>query len=193
MEVPIISGEGVQVHCDSFLIQKQDRYSRGAWMISMFGAGVALQSIYASLQTGQRVKCVMPSGERIDLWLHTWNTKFHAIVKRVPGQMFQHMIVWPEIASQRSGESRFILSGVEGTDFQKMLYSFLIKRVEIPVHRSWKQWLWSLFKKEEWLTDLRSHGWLRGFYVDGYDYRLEEKVVEAVKSGEIGVPGDASS
>lgn len=191
MDVPIVKSGGVQVYTDSFLMEK-DRYSNQTWMVSLFGPGTGLQSIHAALVTSREVKCHMPSGKVLRFYLPSWNVKFHSIVKRVQGQSFRHMVIYPEIASQRSGQSKFILTGFEGTDFPHMLYSFLVKRIEVPIHKSWKQWLWSLFKNEGWMKDLHGYGRLRGFYVDGYSW-LDDRIVKAVKSGEIGVSGNGET
>jgi len=191
MNVPIIHAGGVQAYADSFLRQT-DNYNEATWMVSMFGSGVALQSIYASLLTGRAVDCFMPSGKTVTFALPTWRSKFHSIVKRIPGQVFRHMVVYPEIAMQRSGESHFVLVGMEGTDFPHMLYRYLVKRVEVPIHKSWKQWMWSLFRSEEWLHKLSGYGRLRGYVVDGY-WSLDTSITEAVRTHQLGVSNDGEA
>ena len=69
-----------------------------------------------------------------------------------------------------------------------LFYRFLDKRIAVPLHPSWMDWLWAVALKKEWAKPLKTFG-APGRFVAGYkcfvghSAQIEAEVAEGVRQG----------
>ena len=163
------------------------------YILGEHGGTVNCLSIFGAIGAVQAIAATLVSGKSIELWgkgefgkeLHKqWGkVKYRMISKRLPASKMLTMIVVVDSAmlSDDPGDFMIITKTENPVD---LLYGNLIARSEIPLHVSWKKWLWSTFVHFEWLKELPGYN-MRGFEISFNDDELAEKIEIGIRSGRI--------
>lgn len=163
------------------------------YILGEHGGTVNCLSIFGAIGAVQAIAATLVSGKSIELWgkgefgkeLHKqWGkVKYRMISKRLPASKMLTMIVVVDSAmlSDDPGDFMIITKTENPVD---LLYGNLIVRSEIPLHVSWKKWLWSTFVHFEWLKELPGYN-MRGFEISFNDDELAEKIEIGIRSGRI--------
>ncbi|MBT6503484.1 MAG: hypothetical protein HOK67_26685, partial [Deltaproteobacteria bacterium] len=63
-------------------------------------------------------------------------------------------------------------------------------RLELPLHSSWSQWLWDVFKDNDWLIPLETlAGSYKGYLIDGDPGALKGFITSAIVNHQPAVIG----
>lgn len=161
------------------------------WFISMLGSQQSVRALWARLVKGETA--YLSEGD-LDggspCWLAreaggTW--RFHGA--RLPSSAAYHGMLVPDIASYTCERQGFLLLARAEGEAPMLHCRFLNRRVDLPLHPSWSEWLWGRGFDSGETESLHAAG------VHAYRCRpdvrqLEEDIGEAVRRGRLTVPAE---
>ena len=143
-----ISAGGYSATADAFA---RDPDTDGLWFLSMVGPQTALKAIWASLLkqppdaahlirgvegmalSGGYQRCQVPHHT-----IGTWTTR----IARLPSSRGWHALVYTRLAEFSFERDDFLLLAQDQADAPTLHHRFLDRRSPLPLHRSWRDWLW---------------------------------------------------
>ena len=188
-----ISAGGFSATADAFA---RDEDAETLWFLSMVGSQTALKAIWASLLkqppeaahlirgaegmalSGGYQRCVIPQQT-----VGTWTTK----IGRLPVSGGWHALVYTRLAEYASERGDFLLLAQSEAEAPELHHRFLDRRSPLPLHRSWKGWLWRRGLQDGSIVPLRSVG-IVAYRCSPDADRLREDLSEAVASGRLALP-----
>ncbi len=192
-----ISAGGYSATADAFA---RDESSEGLWFVSMVGSQTALKAIWASLLkqrgeaahiirgadgmalSGEYQRCVIPYET-----IGSWTTK----ITRLPVSGGWHALVYTKQAEFGFEKDSFLLLAQSSEDAPALHHRFLDKRSPLPLHGSWAGWLWERGIDNGEIVPLQSVG-ISAYRCSPKASELREDLSEAVASGRLTLPGEAS-
>lgn len=115
------------------------------WFISMLGSQQSVRAIWARLVKGETAHLSeddLGSGAS-ECWLarEAWGTwRFHGA--RLPASAAYHGMLVPDLAAYACERPDFLLLARSEDEAPALHYRFLNRRVDLPLHPSWAEWLW---------------------------------------------------
>ena len=143
-----ITAGGFSATCDAFA---SDPEQNQLWFVSMVGAQTSLKAIWAALlnsppspaflikgavdelHEGGYERCQIPEAS-----IGTWKTK----IARLPQAGAYHAMVYTRMAEFSFERDAFLLLTPDAAEAPGLHLRFLNQRTELPIHRSWADWLW---------------------------------------------------
>ncbi|MCZ7537903.1 MAG: hypothetical protein M5T61_19545 [Acidimicrobiia bacterium] len=113
------------------------------WFLSMLGHQQAVRAIWARLVKGEAafLSSTELGGEPTPLAREVWGTwRFTGM--RLPSGSAYHGMLIPEIAAYAADRLDFLLLVREQDDAAQLHFRFLARRLDLPLHPSWAEWLW---------------------------------------------------
>ncbi len=113
------------------------------WFLSMLGHQQAVRAIWARLIKGEAgyLGGAELGGEPLPLAREAWGTwRFTGM--RLPSASAYHGLLIPEMAAYVTDRLDFLLLVREQDDAAQLHFRFLARRLELPLHPSWADWLW---------------------------------------------------
>jgi hypothetical protein len=113
------------------------------WFLSMLGHQQAVRAIWARLIKGEAgyLGGAELSGEPTPLAREARGTwRFTGM--RLPSASAYHGMLIPEMAAYATDRLDFLLLVREQDDAAQLHFRFLARRLELPLHPSWADWLW---------------------------------------------------
>lgn len=113
------------------------------WFLSMLGHQQAVRAIWARLIKGEAgfLSSTELGGEPTPLAREAWGTwRFTGM--RLPSGSAYHGILIPEIAAYATDRLDFLLLVRDQDGAAQLHFGFLARRLELPLHPSWADWLW---------------------------------------------------
>ena len=166
----------------------------------MVGSQTALKAIWASLLKqppdvahiirgadgmalhGGYQRCVIPYET-----IGTWTTK----IARLPATGGWHALVYTKTAEFGYEKDSFLLLAQSEEEAPALHHRFLDKRSPLPLHGSWAGWLWERGLNEGEIVPLQSVG-VSAYRCSPKAKKLREDLSDAVASGRLTLPGEAS-
>jgi hypothetical protein len=113
------------------------------WFLSMLGHQQAVRAIWARLIKGEAafLSSTELGGEPTPLAREAWGTWRFSGTRLPSGSAYHGMLV-PEIAAYATDRLDFLLLVREQDDAAQLHFRFLARRVDLPLHPSWAEWLW---------------------------------------------------
>ena len=188
-----ITAGGFSATCDAFA---SDPEQNRLWFVSMVGAQTSLKAIWAALlnsppspaflirgavdelHEGGYERCQIPETS-----IGTWKTK----IARLPQSGAWHAMVFTQMAELSFERDAFLLLTPDVQEAPALHLRFLNQRTELPIHRSWAEWLWQQGLASEAIRPLRSEG-LHAWYCHHDPQQLENEFSAAVRYGALQVP-----
>ena len=180
MKIPFVKFGGLRAWVAGYVHQYYNVYC-----LSTFGAVGAVRGVSAAFVSGRTVELHETGEQLYRTYLYRgWGkeNKFRLISKRLPTSRMLSMVVLSEQAILSNDQDFLIIS--RQADPVDLLFRNLVKRSELPLHESWKKWLWQTFQENEWLTELEGYR-MRGYRISFTDEELAEKLAEGVRSERI--------
>ncbi len=144
------------------------------WFLSMLGHQQAVRAIWARLVKGEAGFLISTElgGEPTPLAREAWGTwRFTGM--RLPSGSAYHGMLIPEIAAYATDRPDFLLLVREQDDAAQLHFRFLARRLDLPLHPSWAEWLWRRGLENEEVQQLESAG------VRAYRCRPQPEVLRA--------------
>ena len=183
-----ITAGGFSATCDAFA---SDPEQNQLWFVSMVGAQTSLKAIWAALLNSPPSPAFLIKGAVDDLHeggyercqipetsIGTWKTK----IARLPQAGAWHAMVYTQMAELSFERDAFLLLTPDASEAPALHLRFLNQRTELPIHRSWKDWLWEQGLASEAIRPLKSAG-LHAWYCHHDPLGLETELSAAVKYG----------
>ena len=131
------------------------------WFLSMLGHQQAVRAIWARLVKGEAafLSGTELGGEPTPLAREAWGTwRFTGM--RLPSGSAYHGMLIPGIAAYATNRLDFLLLVGEQDDPAQLHFRFLARRLDLPLHPSWAEWLWRRGLENEEVQQLESAGLL---------------------------------
>ena len=165
MKLYPVMATGIRAYCSDLIV---DPEGDTAYLMSICGYQATVKGIIANLLENYRITIKIESLE-YDLDRSTFGYKVQ--MKSLPSGMV-HAIVYPKMALAQNDEeeNRFFIFSDRTDEKLELFFRHLDDKLEIPLHPSWKNWLWNTFRnQDEWFTELKT---LAGNY-QGYSFWFE--------------------
>ncbi len=188
-----ITAGGFSATCDAFA---SDPEQNQLWFCSMVGAQTSLKAIWAALlnsppspaflikgavdelHEGGYERCQIPEAS-----IGTWKTK----IARLPQSGAWHAMVFTQMAELSFERDAFLLLTPDAREAPALHLRFLNQRTELPIHRSWADWLWEQGLASEAIRPLKSAG-LHAWYCHHDPQQLESELSAAIRYGALRLP-----
>ena len=157
------------------------------WFLSMLGHQQAVRAIWARLVKGEAgfLSSTELGGEPMPLAREAWGT-WRFTGARLPSGSAYHGMLIPEIAAYATDRLDFLLLVREQDDPAQLHFRFLARRLDLPLHPSWAEWLWRRGLENEEVQQLESAG-LRACRCRPQPEALRADISDAVRRRELGV------
>jgi len=161
------------------------------WFLSLLGSQQAVRALWARLVKGETAYLgddELTGGSPCWLAREAWGTwRFHGC--RLPSGSAYHGMLVPELAAYACDRQEFLLLARSEDEAPALHYRFLNRRLDLPLHLSWADWLWERGLNANEVAALESLG------VHAYRCRpdrdaLQEDVSQAVRRGRLSTPID---
>jgi hypothetical protein len=170
-----------------------DGYARDAdelWFVSMLGHQQAVRAIWARLVKGEAAYLSETElgGQPVPLAREAWGTwRFSG--QRLPSGAAYHGMLVPELAAFAVDRRDFLLLVRQQDEAAHLHYRFLNRRLDLPLHPSWAEWLWARGLENGEVETLTSVG-LHAFRCRPEPEALREDIGEAVRRRVLSVHAD---
>ena len=151
------------------------------WFLSMLGHQQAVRAIWARLIKGEAgyLDGAALGGEPLPLAREAWGTwRFTGM--RLPSASAYHGMLIPELAAYATERLDFLLLVREQDDAAQLHFRFLARRLELPLHPSWADWLWRRGLENGEVEQLESAG-LRAYRCRPQPEPLRADIGDAVR------------
>jgi hypothetical protein len=186
MQLHTIHAAGFSAAVDAFA---QD--GEQLWFISMLGSQQSVRALWARLVKGETAYLSegnLDGGSPCWLAREAWGTwRFHGA--RLPSSAAYHGILVPDLASYTCERPDFLLLARTEDEAPTLHYRFLSRRVNLPLHPSWAEWLWERGFASGEAEALHSAG-ISAYRCRPHAPQLEEDTGKAVKRGRLTVSAD---
>ena len=192
-DLTLVDAGGFNAVADAYA---RDEDNDTLWFISMLGNQTALKSIAAQLfnQPPKDIYLVVEHEQdpSKDTYLpcrvprHTIGTWTHKIV-RMPTTRVFHSLVYTKKAEYAHNSKDFLLLARTPEEAPRLHYLFLDRRVNIPLHELWADWLWSWGLEEGCINPLQSKG-VHAYLCDPNEEALKGDLSAAISERELQLP-----
>ena len=171
---------GIEAYCKDLIVdQEMKQY---VYFFSVSGYQTAVKGILANLLKGSMLNIEI-KGEIY--WIDRVRENYITKVKKMPSGYCQGVAI-PKMALPRQNEENktddFLLISKDPGELRKQFYNHLDLKTEIPLHPSWTDWLWELFKTNEWMVNLETLiGDYNGYLVSIHHAELLHEITQAIQ------------
>jgi hypothetical protein len=161
------------------------------WFISMLGSQQSVRALWARLVKGETAYLSEEElGGGSPCWLsrEAWGTwRFHGA--RLPASAAYHGMLVPDFATYTCERRDFLLLARSENEAPALHYRFINRRVDLPLHPTWAEWLWDRGCSSGETEALDSVG-IHGYRCRPDVREIEEDIGAAVKRGRLTVPDE---
>ncbi len=184
MQLHTIRAAGFTATVDAFA---QD--GEQLWFLSMLGSQQSVRALWARLVKGETAYLSeddLDAGSPCWLSREAWGTwRFHGA--RLPSGAGYHGMLVPDHAAYLSERQDFLLLARTEDEAPVLHYRFLNRRVDLPLHASWAEWLWKRGFASEETEALQAVG-IHAYRCRTDTRHLEEDIAESVRRRRLTVP-----
>ena len=197
IELWTASAGGLSVTVDAFAITRGDepRDPDNIWFLSMVGAQAALRAVWASLlNTPPKVVHLTPGSDSLALDGQYYNCAIPRLssgtwkvrMTKMANGVGHHAITYTGMAEYSHDNEVFVLLARDGENEMEAHHRFLDRRITLPMHPSWAEWLWERGIEEKEIVPMECAG-IRAWLCLPNPPKLEADVSMAVRRHLIGV------
>ena len=161
------------------------------WFLSMLGSQQSVRALWARLVKGETAYLSEDDlGGGLPCWLarETWGTwRFHGA--RLPSSAGYHGMLVPDHAAYQSERQDFLLLARTEDGAPVLHYRFLNRRVDLPLHPSWAEWLWERGFTSGEIEALHAVG-IHAYRCRPDTRQLGEDIAESVQRGRLTVSAE---
>jgi hypothetical protein len=171
---------GIEVYCQDLIVdQEMNQY---VYFISVSGYQTAVKGILANLLKGSMLNVEI---NREIHWIDRVRDNYVTRIKKMPSG-YCHAVAIPKMALPRQNEENrtddFLLITSDPGEVRNYFYRHLDQRTEIPLHPSWTDWLWELFKTNEWIERLNTLiGDYTGYLISIHQGELLHEITQTIQ------------
>lgn len=170
---------GIKAYCSDVIV---DPDSPGLfYFMSIAGYQTAVKGIIANVLEQCRVKIYIEE-QVYDLFRLSY--EYRVLTKKMPSGLV-HTILYPKLAipiNYDKNQHTFFIFTEKHNDIYSLFLKHIDDRTDIPLHPSWARWLWNVFLKEEWITELCTiAGLYKGYSIWFSPEHLSDLISEAIR------------
>ena len=163
----------------------------------MMGAQVAVRAIAAALlNKNPKTVTLTPGAEGLAIneqmmqcqpsyaTSGTWTTR----TLKMANGMGYHNMTFTRLGEYAFDSQNFLLIIQEGQDAAEQYRRYLDKRISVPIHGSWSQWLWERAQERREVDELECIG-IQAWYCRPVIKNLEQEISQAIRQGKLGAGG----
>ena len=188
-----VSAGGFSVTADAFAVEAPDDPGKphSIWFLSMMGAQTSLKAVWASLlNMPPKPAHLTPGADGLALneemytcqipanTIGTWTTR----ITRLANGMGWHAMTYTRMTEYGFEKDDFLLVIRPGEDPAEQHHRFLDRRVSLPLHHSWADWLWERGLENGEIQELRSLS-IQAWRCVPEPLQLESDLSQAVAEG----------
>lgn len=181
MKLYPVMATGIRAYCSDLIVAPKD--GETTYFVSLCGYPATVKGLIANFLENYGISIDIEDKEHL---LERADLGYRTQLKKMPSGLL-HALVYPELAlATVEGENQFFVFTDNSADKRELFFRHLDKKVDIPLHPSWKKWLWNLFKtSDEWLVKLRTLvGQYQGYAVSYSSKELQSHISEAFKEND---------
>jgi hypothetical protein len=158
----------------------------------MLGSQQSVRALWARLVKGETAYLSESDlgSDASECWLarEAWGTwRFHGA--RLPASAAYHGMLVPDLAAYACERQDFLVLARDKDEAPALHYRFLNRRVDLPLHPSWAEWLWDRGLASGETEALRSVG-IHAYRCRPDVAQLEEDISATVRRGRLTVPDE---
>ena len=183
MKLSPIFATGVKAYCSDIVTDPHEPET--AYFLSVCGYQATVKGIIANFLENHGISIQV---DGVDYYLVRSSLKHKVLVKKMPSGLV-HGVVFPKLAMPVNGEenqnSFYIFSETTQKEaLLRLFYRHLDEKIDLPLHPSWKSWLWQVFKEQDdWLSELKTLiGTCRGYSFYFNPTKLHDLISDAIRN-----------
>jgi hypothetical protein len=173
---------GIKAYCSDLVVEPDSRDF--IYFISIAGYQATVKGIIANLLESCRARVYI---EDQDYDLSRTGYEYKVLTKKMPSGLV-HSLLYPRLAIpayDEKNQSAFFLFTEQHQDVYSLFFKHLDDKTHIPLHPSWDRWLWEVFEKEGWITELFTLlGLYKGYFISFDADQLADLISEAIQEQE---------
>lgn len=189
--LPSLQAAGFTAYVDAFAAEPapdpETQLTR-LHVLSLLGSKQAVQAIWARLIKGEPV--TLSRGMFGATLLCTLNLAsprgWKLFTASLPAVAGYHALLVPDLALISTNRAEFLILPRQPGDAATLHFRFLDRRVDLPFHPSWADWLWERARRTSEATTLESFG-LQAFHCAPDPLALAADLGAAMRSGALTV------
>lgn len=164
------------------------------WFLSMLGNQQSVRALWARFVKGDTAhvsEAELDGGSPCCLAREAWGTwRFYGA--RLPSGAAYHGVLVPDVAAYASERQDFLVLARNEHDGPALHYRFLNRRLDLPLHPAWADWLWERGREADEVETLESAG-IHAYRCQPDVSALKDDMAQAVRRRELTIPADGSS
>jgi hypothetical protein len=188
--LPVIESGGFGATVDACASEPDTESSRPMmrlWLVSLLGSQQAVKAIWVLLMKGETATLTTDSGRAYFCSLASQGPRGWRFFRApLPAAGGYHGMLVPELALYSAGLPGFLLLQRDADDPAMLHYRFLNRRVTLPLHPTWAEWLWARALRTGEARRLESYG-LEAFLCTPDEPALTADLTEAIRHGVLGL------
>jgi hypothetical protein len=190
--LPLVQSSGFSVSTDAFVWEPEADPSAGRmrlWFLSLLGSQQALKAIWARLLKGELVTISREAlGQvRFGVLAPEGPRGWRSYTASLPAAAGHQLVLLPEVARYQWIRDDFLLLARSAEEVPLLHFRFLDRRVDVPLHPLWRDWLWERALRSGEAVSLEAEGVLAYRCVPNRD-ALAEELTQAIRGGSLATP-----
>jgi hypothetical protein len=194
--LPILQAGGFGASVDAFAWEPDPESSlpkMRLWVVSLLGSQQAVKALWAQLIKGDTATLSDPgAGARFCTLPLQATRSWRFFRASLPASSGYHGILVPEVALFATECPEFLILKRGGDDAARLHYRFLNRRVSLPLHPSWAEWLWERALRTGEARALKSFG-METYRCIPDEAALGSDLTAAIRDGALLLNDDRSS
>jgi hypothetical protein len=145
-DLATLEAGGFSAHVDAYAWEASpDKRQMHLWFLSLLGPSGAVKALWARLLKGE----VATLGERVPRRARFCSLRnegmgsWRFLTATLPRSAGYHGVLLPEVARFHGDRPDFLLLARPDDAPAALHYRFLTRRLDLPLHPSWSDWLWA--------------------------------------------------
>lgn len=184
--LPVLQAGGFGASVDAFAWEPDPDSSipkMRLWLVSLLGSQQAVKAVWAQLVKGDAATLSDPgAGARFCTLAPQGPRAWRFFRASLPASSAYHGVLVPDVAFFATECSEFLLLARGADDAARLHHRFLNRRVPLPLHPSWAEWLWERALRTGEARALESFG-VEGYRCSPDEVALGSDITAAIRRG----------
>lgn len=146
--LPVLEAGGFRASAEAFALQEPPDGSAShqwLWCVSLLGPQQAVKALWARLLKGELATLSREVLHRVSFCrlAPEGPQRWRFFTASLPGAGGYQGVLVPEVALYTSEREDFLLLARRAEELSALHYRFLNRRLDLPLHPSWADWLWT--------------------------------------------------
>jgi len=186
--LPVLEAGGFRASVDAYALQAppDGAYQRWLWCVSLLGPQQAVKALWARLIKGELATLSLEAPHRVHFCrLAPGGAKgWRFSTASLPGAGGSQGVLLPEAARYSGDREDFLLLARNAEEAPALHYRFMNRRLDLPLHPAWQDWLWGRALRTGEATPLEALG-LTAYRCRPDAARLAGELGDALRRGQL--------